>query len=190
MRELGFALLSAGLAFNVLTDRLVVPGAALGFSRKPGILPRHLTAFFLALLPSLWLSWAISAYVPFPTSLKWVLYLGVSGLVVWAGKGVCANWLREKDLGAHIGLLPANCAFFGTILLVLSGPQGLAIATAKGVGAALGYGLILYLLTSFRNRLKGSPTPKALSGVPSALILLGLISMVLMGLAQAFHLYR
>jgi electron transport complex protein RnfA len=188
MPEIGFALLSAGLAWNVLTDRLVVPGAALGFTRKHKAVRHHLLAFFLALLPSLWISWAIATYVPFPGSLQWILFLGIAGLVVWV-EGGFAQWLHKGDVTAHLSLLPANCAFFGTILLVLSGRQGFVITTAKGLGATLGYGLVLYLLTTFRNRLQGAPTPKALSGLPSALILLGLISMVLMGFAQAFHLY-
>jgi electron transport complex protein RnfA len=189
MRELGFALLSSGLAWNVLTDRLVVPGAALGFTRKHKAVRHHLLAFFLALLPSLWISWTIATYVPFPGSLQWVLFLGIAGLVVWVEGMLSARWLHEGDVTAHLSLLPANCAFFGTILLVLSERQGFVLTTAKGAGATLGYGLVLYLLATFRNRLKGAPTPKALTGLPSALILLGLISMVLMGFAQAFHLY-
>lgn len=188
MREIAFVLLSAGLAWNVLTDRLVVPGAALGFTRKHKAVRHHLLAFLLALFPSLWISWAVAAYVPLLKSLQWVLFLGIAGLVVWAERGV-AQRLHKGDITAHLSLLPANCAFFGTILLALSGSQGFVITTAKALGAFLGYGLVLYLLATFRDRLKGAPTPKSLTGLPSALILLGLISMVLLGFARAFHLY-
>lgn len=189
MREMGFALLSAGLAWNVLTDRLVVPGAVLGFTREHRTARGHRIAFFLALLPSLWICWAIAAYVPFPVSLKWVLYLGVAGLVVWVERMMVARWLHEGEVTAQLGLLPVNCAFFGAILLVLSEPLGFVMTTAKGLGTTLGYGLVLYLLAAFRIRLAGAPIPKALTGLPSVLILLGLISMVLLGFTQAFHLY-
>jgi Na+-translocating ferredoxin:NAD+ oxidoreductase RnfA subunit len=44
-------------------------------------------------------------------------------------------------------------------------------------------------MATLRARLAGAPIPKSFSGLPSVLILLGLLAMVLIGFAQAFHLY-
>lgn len=189
MREIGFAFLSAGLAWNVLTDRLVVPGAALGFTREHRTVRPHFAAYFLAFLPSLWICWTIAPFLAFLDGFKWILFLGAASLVIWGERTVSLKWFPEQGFTSHLSLLPVNGAFFGTILLVLSEPEGFLLMTAKGLGATLGYGLILYLLATFRGRLKGAPIPKSVSGLPSVLILLGLFSMVLMGLARAFRLY-
>ncbi len=189
MRELGMALLAAALAGNVLSDRLVVPGAAVGFTRDRGVIRDHLLAFLLALVPSLWISWVASSYLLFLGRLSWIAFLGAAGLVVLGERAVFLQGLHQERVASHLALLPANCAFIGTILVVLSEPQGFLLTTAKGLGATLGYGLVLVVLTTLRTKLRGSPIPKSLAGLPSVLILLGLISMVLLGFAQAFHLY-
>lgn len=179
----------SALGGNVLTNRLVVPGAVLGISQSSKTIRNHVVAFLLALLPSLWISWALVPFLAFLRGYQWIAFLGIVEAVAWAEKRAAERWVQGKGFVNPLGYLTTNCAYIGSVLLAFSGDQGFWWVSAKGLGLAAGYGLVLYLATTLQARLAKAPVPKSFSGLPSVLILLGLLAMVLMGFAQAFHLY-
>lgn len=179
----------SALGGNVLTDRLVVPGALLGISQSSKTIRNHAAAFLLALLPSLWISWALAPFLAFLGGYQWIAFLGIAEAVAWAEQRAAERWVAGPGFVDPLGFLTTNCAYIGSVLLAFSGEQGFWWVSAKGLGSAAGYGLVLYLAATLRIRLAGAPVPKSFRGLPSVLILLGFLAMVLMGFAQAFHLY-
>ena len=59
--------------------------------------------------------------------------------------------------------------------------RGLFEAVSYGFGAAVGFGLVLVLFSSMRERLEAADVPAAWRGTPIALVTAGLMSLAFMG---------
>lgn len=74
-----------------------------------------------------------------------------------------------------------DSALVGTLLLL--GREG-AVGVQNvwlGLGAGVGYLLVLMVMTTIRRRLELAPVPKALRGTPILLITAGLLAIALLG---------
>jgi electron transport complex protein RnfA len=91
-----------------------------------------------------------------------------------------------KSLGIFLPLITTNCAVLGVALLnttetkeVLSFPA----ATFQGFCAGLGFLVVMILMSGIRERLEALPLPKALQGVPIALVCTALMALAFTGFA-------
>ena len=88
-----------------------------------------------------------------------------------------------KSLGVYLPLITTNCAVLG----VAQGntDQGLSFgrSMANALGTSIGFCLIIIVFSCIRTRLEASNTPKALKGVPIALITAAIMSLAFLGLA-------
>jgi electron transport complex protein RnfA len=88
-----------------------------------------------------------------------------------------------KALGVYLPLIATNCAVLGVALTNVANPQSYVEALTFALGSGLGYAFIIITFTAIRMRLDSQPVPKALKGMPIAMVTAGLMAMAFMGLA-------
>ena len=89
-----------------------------------------------------------------------------------------------QALGIFLPLITTNCAVLGVAIInvqdsVLS--QSLLKSILNGIGAAVGFGIALIIMSGLREKFEYLPIPKPLKGVPIALITAGILSLCFMG---------
>ncbi|MBU1020876.1 MAG: hypothetical protein KJ847_06625 [Firmicutes bacterium] len=85
-------------------------------------------------------------------------------------------------IGQSTTQLVANTVVLGVLLINMSSVDTLANSFYFSVFAALGYGLVLMVLTFIEKQLKEAPIPKGFKGLPLQLIILSIIALILYGL--------
>ena len=88
--------------------------------------------------------------------------------------------LQHRVLGVYLALTTTNCAVLGVWLLV---PNDLFATVLYGLGAALGFTLVITMFAALRARLDETRIPAPLRGAPIQLITAGLMSLAFMGFA-------
>lgn len=93
-----------------------------------------------------------------------------------------------QALGVFLPLITTNCCILGVAILVGNGTynsQGLEPSLLSGVvyavATALGFGLAMVVFAGIREQLGRTEVPKAMQGMPVALITAGLLAMAFMG---------
>ena len=95
-----------------------------------------------------------------------------------------------QALGIFLPLITTNCAVLGVAILVVSkeftfGGEAhmlnLAQSVVYAIASALGFGLAMTLFAGLREQLDLNNVPKAMKGVPIALITAGILAMAFMG---------
>jgi electron transport complex protein RnfA len=89
--------------------------------------------------------------------------------------------MLHRMLGLYIPLIASNCAVLGVALLNSRQSTSFAEAVFFGAGAALGFALVLVLLSGLRERLDESNIPAPFRGIPIALVTAGLMSLAFYG---------
>ena len=92
-----------------------------------------------------------------------------------------ASPLLHQVLGMYLPLITTNCAVLGVALLNTRESDSLIEALAYGIGAGLGFALVMVLFAGLRERLDGGEVPAAFRGPAIALITAGIMSMAFMG---------
>jgi Na+-translocating ferredoxin:NAD+ oxidoreductase subunit A len=88
-----------------------------------------------------------------------------------------------KALGVYLPLIASNCAVLGVALTNVSTKVPFAEAMMFAIGSGLGFTLVIIAFTAIRMRLNAAPVPKAMKGMPIALVTAGLMALAFMGLA-------
>ena len=86
-----------------------------------------------------------------------------------------------QALGIFLPLITTNCAVLGVAILLVQKEYNLGEAVVYAVAVAFGFTLALVLFAGLRERLELENVPKALRGVPIALITAGILAMAFMG---------
>ena len=86
-----------------------------------------------------------------------------------------------QALGIFLPLITTNCAVLGVAILLVQKEYNLGEAVVYAVAVAVGFTLALVLFAGLRERLELENVPKALRGVPIALITVGILAMAFMG---------
>ena len=89
-----------------------------------------------------------------------------------------------QALGIFLPLITTNCAVLGVAIVSVQKDFDLLTSVVYSVATALGFALALILFAGLRERLEVEDTPKAMRGVPIALITAGLLAMAFMGFAN------
>lgn len=89
--------------------------------------------------------------------------------------------LLHQVLGIYLPLITTNCAVLGIALLNVRQSDSLLTAMASGLGAGLGFGLVMILFAGLRERLDTAAVPAALQGPAIALLTAGIMSMAFLG---------
>jgi electron transport complex protein RnfA len=89
--------------------------------------------------------------------------------------------LLYEVLGIYLPLITTNCAVLGVALLNLRESHGFLESAIYGVGAGLGFSLVLVLFAGIRERLEVADVPAAFRGAPVGLICAGVMALAFMG---------
>lgn len=84
-------------------------------------------------------------------------------------------------MGVFLPLITTNCMVLGVTVLNVQNGYNLIETVISGLGASLGFTLALVLMAALRERLVYARVPKALQGVPIALISAGLMALAFSG---------
>lgn len=84
-------------------------------------------------------------------------------------------------LGVFLPLITTNCVILGVAILVIQKDYNLLETLIYAVSTAIGYSLALIIFSSIREQLALTKVPKAMKGVPIALITAGILAMAFMG---------
>ena len=87
----------------------------------------------------------------------------------------------HAGLGLFLPLITTNCAVLGVALLNVRSNTSFAGSVAYGLGAALGFTLVLLMFTCIRERFVAQRVPRAFRGTPLAMLTAGLMSLAFMG---------
>ena len=88
-----------------------------------------------------------------------------------------------QAMGVFLPLITTNCVVLGVAIINIQNDYSLFKTVANALGASIGFGLALILISSLRERLELIDVPKPLKGFPLALIAAGLMSIAFTGFA-------
>ena len=86
-----------------------------------------------------------------------------------------------QALGVFLPLITTNCAILGVAILVIQKDFSLVESVVYAVSTAIGFTLALTIFAGIREQLTLSEVPKAMRGIPIALITAGLLALAFMG---------
>lgn len=89
--------------------------------------------------------------------------------------------LLHQVLGIFLPLITTNCAVLGVALLNVQADHGLLGSAVYGIGAALGFSLVLMLFSAIRERIAVADIPEPFQGPAIALVTAGMMSLAFMG---------
>lgn len=84
-------------------------------------------------------------------------------------------------LGIFLPLITTNCAVLGVALLNINEQHNFIESIIYGLGAALGFSLVLILFSALRERLAAADVPVPFKGAAVGMITAGLMSLAFMG---------
>jgi Na+-translocating ferredoxin:NAD+ oxidoreductase subunit A len=84
-------------------------------------------------------------------------------------------------LGIFLPLITTNCAVLGVALLNVREQHNFVESVIYGLGAALGFSLVLILFAAMRERLAAANVPAPFKGASIAMVTAGLMSLAFMG---------
>lgn len=86
-----------------------------------------------------------------------------------------------QALGVFLPLITTNCAILGVAILVIQKDYSLVESVIYAISTAIGFTLALTIFAGIREQLNLNDIPKAMKGIPIALITAGLLAMAFMG---------
>ena len=86
-----------------------------------------------------------------------------------------------QALGVFLPLITTNCCILGVAILVIQKDYDLLQALIFSTSTAVGFWLAMVVFAGLREQMSLIETPKAMRGVPLALITAGLLAMAFMG---------
>ena len=133
-------------------------------------------------------SYLVHQYLLVPLGIEFLKT--ISFIVVIASVVTFSKMFIEKNspvlyriLGIFIPLITTNCAVLGVALQNTIVAKSLFEAMNYGLGAALGFSLVLIMFAAMREQLQYADIPKPFRGTSIAMITAGIIALAFMGFA-------
>lgn len=95
-----------------------------------------------------------------------------------------------QALGVFLPLITTNCAILGVAILVTQKDFNLLQSVVYAVSTSLGFTLALIIFSGIREQLSLTKIPKAMQGIPIALITAGIIAMAFMGFSGIDQVFK
>lgn len=86
-----------------------------------------------------------------------------------------------QALGVFLPLITTNCAVLGVAILLVQKQYDLVQSVLFGFATAVGFTLAIVLFAGMREKLELNDVPRAMKGVPIALVAAGILAMAFMG---------
>jgi Na+-translocating ferredoxin:NAD+ oxidoreductase subunit A len=186
MSELILIIIAAALVNNFVLVQFLGLCPFMGASRRvEGAVGMGL-ATGLVLTTASGFSYLIDRYLLVPLDVEYLRLLSFI-LVIGAAVQLTELTIRRlspmlyRVLGLYIPLIASNCAVLGVALLNSGAARNLLASLLYGAGAALGFGLVLVLLSGLRERTDSADVPLPFRGAAIALITAGIMSLAFLG---------
>lgn len=133
-------------------------------------------------------SYLVEQYLLAPLELTYLRTISYI-LVIAAVVQLTEMWIRKSSpllhevLGIYLPLITTNCAVLGVALLNVREAHNFVESALFGLGASIGFSLVLVLFSAMRERIAVADVPEVFQGAPIALITAGLMSLAFMGFA-------
>ena len=122
----------------------------------------------------------VPAGIPFLDTLVYILV--IASLVQIVGLFIKKySPALYKSLGIYLPLITTNCAVLGVVQTNSDASLDFLTSLANGLGTSIGFLIVIVLFACMRERLNGYNMPKAMKGVPIALITAALMALAFMG---------
>ncbi len=122
----------------------------------------------------------VPAGIPFLDTLVYILV--IASLVQIVGLFIKKySPALYKSLGIYLPLITTNCAVLGVVQTNSDSSLDFLTSLANGLGTSLGFLVVIVLFACMRERMNGYNIPKAMKGVPIALITAALMALAFMG---------
>ena len=186
MPELALILIGTVLVNNFVLAKFLGLCPFMGVSRKvETAMGMALATTFVLTLSSV-ISYLVNTWILAPLGIEYlrtVAFILVIAVVVQFTELLVRRTspLLYQVLGIFLPLITTNCAVLGVALLNVRNDHGLLGSTVYGLGAALGFSLVLILFAGLRERLAVADVPVPFRGAAIALITAGLMSLAFMG---------
>ena len=146
-----------------------------GVSKKLGPAISMGIAVTLVMIIASVATWLIHAYVLIPFDVEFmyiVLFiLVISSLVQMVEMTIKrTNATLFNALGIYLPLITTNCAILGLTFLNIREEYTMLQSIVNGLGAGIGFGIALILMSSIRVKLEIADLPKSMRGLPIAYI--------------------
>lgn len=86
-----------------------------------------------------------------------------------------------QALGVFLPLITTNCAVLGVAIMVIQKDFNFVQSLVYAVSTAIGFTLAMVVFAGIREQLAKTRLPKAMEGIPAALICAGILAMAFMG---------
>ncbi|MFK8078133.1 MAG: electron transport complex subunit RsxA [Granulosicoccus sp.] len=186
MRDVALILIGTVLVNNFVLVQFLGLCPFMGVSRRvdSAIGMGIATTFVLSLASSI--SYLINEWLLQPFDLQYLRTLSfilVIAIVVQFTEIVIRRQspLLHRVLGLYLPLITTNCAVLGVALLSVNQHHSFMEAMLHGLGAAIGFTLVLIIFSLLRERIELSDVPVAFKGSAIALISAGIMSLAFMG---------
>ncbi len=142
------------------------------------------TTFVLTLASAI--SFMVEHYVLLPLGMEYLRIISfivvIAALVQFSEMVIRATQpLLHQVLGIFIPLITTNCAVLGVALLNVRQSHTFVESVFFGLGAALGFSLLLVLFAAMREKLEYADIPAPFRGAAINMITAGLLSLAFMG---------
>ncbi len=186
MAEYALILVSTILVNNFVLVKFLGLCPFMGVSNKlSSALGLGLATAFVLTLSSV-SSYLVNTFILMPLELEYLrtLALILSIAVVVQFTEMVLHYtspLLYQVLGIYLPLITTNCAVLGVALLNIQQKHDLLASAIYGLGAALGFTLVLILFAAIREKIAVADVPMPFRGSAIGLITAGLMSLAFMG---------
>jgi electron transport complex protein RnfA len=186
MSEIALLLVGAVFVNNFVLVKFLGLCPFMGVSRKLDAAYGMALATGFVLTLSSALAWVVHHWILLPLGLEYLRTLGFILVIAAVVQFTEIVMNRQSPrlyrvLGIYLPLITTNCAVLGVALLNVQARHSLIESIVYGLGASLGFGLVLVLFSAMRERLETADVPASWRGAPIALATAGLMSLAFMG---------
>ena len=158
----------------------------LGVSKRIDSAPGMGAAVTFVITLSTVVAWLLQYYVLNPLGLQFlqtIVFILVIAFLVQLLEIVMKKTLPSlyQALGVFLPLITTNCAVLGVAIMVIQKGFNLMEAVTYGFSTSIGFTLALWLFAGIREQLELAELPRAMRGVPIALVCAGMLAMAFMG---------
>lgn len=182
------AIINAMLIDNVILSRFYGCCPFLGVSKKVDSAAGMGVAVIFVITLASAICWPIYNFVLVPAQIPFldtIVYILVIASLVQFIAMVIKKYLPNlyNSLGIYLPLITTNCAVLGVVQGNTDVGNTFGLSMANALGTSIGFCLIIIVFSFVRERLESTQTPKALKGLPIALITACLMAIAFMGLS-------
>ena len=186
MAEYFLIIISAALVNNFVLIKFLGLCPFFGTTQKGAAASGMTCATLFVLTLSAGLSYLVDRYLLTPLDLrhlKALVFIFLIASLVQLTEIILrkTNPLLHSILGIFLPLITSNCAVLGVALLNTQQADSFAQALLFGLGAGLGFSLVLLIFASLREQLSFAAVPKPFQGAGIAMITAGIMSLAFIG---------